>query len=350
MNKILIVGAGLSGSLIAFRLMEAGKKITLIDHGKNASSMVAAGQINPVTFRRMNLGWRTHECFEELESLYPRLEQLTGSRFFDALTIRRFFAHQQEVDLWEEKSKEADCRKHLAPIDETDKAYPSKHNTFGTGKILSGAVIRPKIFLPALHDYLDKQSVHLRTETFDYQKFEAENRRYNQETYAQVIFCTGFQNFENPLFDFLPVQCTKGQILHLSIPNLSNVEALNRKCFLIPKREGGWLAGSTYEWNQPNTETTPEAQQTIENNLNQLIEHPFAIQNQNAGVRPTTPDRRPIIGEHPNHQGVYIFNGLGTKGYSLAPLLTKEFVAHLLDGQDLPHEVSLHRFKPQKLT
>lgn len=351
MENFLIVGAGLSGCLISYRLLEQGHNVRLIDDGKNASSIVAAGQINPVTFRRMNLGWRTNECFDELEKLYPELENETGKSFFDQLTIRRFFAHQQEVDFWKARVEEAEYQRHLCPTTSEDDKYPSPHNTFGTGRIQSGAVIRPKEFIAAMHDYFKAHpSCVFNEEKLNYYEIKSEDCSFQENKYQAIIFSQGFRNFENPFFGILPVQCTKGQVLKLKVNGLSTDEALNRKCFLIPTRDAHFLAGSTYEWNQPNTEITEEAKATISENLNQLIEEDYQVVDQKAGVRPTTPDRRPLIGEHPSYPGLYIFNGLGTKGYSLAPLLSKEFVKHLLDGQPLPEEVSIHRFKKQMLT
>ena len=43
MKKILIVGGGLAGSLLAFRLEEEGLKVTVLDCGVNHSTAVAAG-------------------------------------------------------------------------------------------------------------------------------------------------------------------------------------------------------------------------------------------------------------------------------------------------------------------
>ena len=63
-----------------------------------------------------------------------------------------------------------------------------------------------------------------------------------------------------------------------------------------------------------------------------------------AGIRPTTMDRRPIVGKHPKNGHLYLFNGLGTKGYMSAPLLAKEFVEHLLDGTSLHEDVLIERY------
>jgi len=90
-------------------------------------------------------------------------------------------------------------------------------------------------------------------------------------------------------------------------------------------------------------EITEEGKNQILTNYHILgLSEPHVIE-QNAGIRPTTFDRRPFIGEHPQLKRNYILNGLGTKGYMLAPLLAKELVAHILHDEKLDPEVSLNR-------
>ena len=70
---------------------------------------------------------------------------------------------------------------------------------------------------------------------------------------------------------------------------------------------------------------------------------PFEVIAQKAGVRPTAHDRRVLMGEHPDKKGLYVINGLGTKGVLLAPLATKEFADFLIDGADLNKEMNILR-------
>jgi glycine oxidase len=79
--------------------------------------------------------------------------------------------------------------------------------------------------------------------------------------------------------------------------------------------------------------------------LNELAVFPYKITNQSWGIRPTTPDRRPILGAHPEHQNVLIFNGLGTKGVSLAPYFS-QVLSELLENEvPLNKEVDIQRYK-----
>ena len=76
--------------------------------------------------------------------------------------------------------------------------------------------------------------------------------------------------------------------------------------------------------------------------------HPKVIE-QVAGVRPTVLDRRPLMGMHPNYPGVFIFNGLGTKGYMMAPTLARELVEHITANKPLNPEINIGRFTDKHL-
>ncbi|MBK7816373.1 MAG: FAD-binding oxidoreductase [Sphingobacteriaceae bacterium] len=75
-----------------------------------------------------------------------------------------------------------------------------------------------------------------------------------------------------------------------------------------------------------------------------LIKVPYNVLEHKAGVRPSTLDRRPIIGQHPLHKNLFVFNGLGTKGVMLAPYFSKKFVHFYLNKEALDAEVDVKRF------
>ena len=142
----------------------------------------------------------------------------------------------------------------------------------------------------------------------------------------------------------MPVQQTKGQLLTLKSNQIPDNESLNRKCFVLPLGNGTFKVGATYEWNNTNLEVTTEGRNLLLQNLSVLGDFKLEVLDQNSGIRPTTPDRRPIMGRHPEFSKLHIFNGLGTKGYMTAPTLSREFVTFLIDGKALNLEVSNERF------
>ncbi|MEX0635608.1 MAG: FAD-dependent oxidoreductase, partial [Ferruginibacter sp.] len=66
---VIIVGSGLAGISLAFRLIDKGLKVLVIsDPGKKKSSEIAAGLINPIVFRRITFGWRTKKSLTEAKT------------------------------------------------------------------------------------------------------------------------------------------------------------------------------------------------------------------------------------------------------------------------------------------
>jgi glycine/D-amino acid oxidase-like deaminating enzyme len=62
------------------------------------------------------------------------------------------------------------------------------------------------------------------------------------------------------------------------------------------------------------------------------------------GHRPTSLDRRPFLGSHPIQKKICIFNGLGTKGVSLAPFFAVQLVDWLEGKGDLDQAVNIERY------
>ena len=70
----------------------------------------------------------------------------------------------------------------------------------------------------------------------------------------------------------------------------------------------------------------------------------YTVSKVETGIRPSIKDRRPIIGQHPDKKNIYIFNGMGSRGCFMAPLLVEEFINHAEHGIALHPEVSLSRY------
>ncbi len=95
---------------------------------------------------------------------------------------------------------------------------------------------------------------------------------------------------------------------------------LNRGVYAVPaNQKGEWRVGSTYTFTDKVEGITNLAREELMLKLNELVSFPFKTVGQEWGIRPTTHDRRPILGSHPEHKTLHILNGMGPKGVSLAP-------------------------------
>jgi glycine oxidase len=115
---------------------------------------------------------------------------------------------------------------------------------------------------------------------------------------------------------------------------------------MVPMHEKNtYRVGATYETKLLSTETTETGRKELSDKLTELLKVPFRIVSQDWGFRPTTPDRKPLLGPLPNNENIIIFNGLGTKGVSLAPYFSKHLLDGLLGKTEILPEVNINRFK-----
>jgi glycine/D-amino acid oxidase-like deaminating enzyme len=301
--------------------------------------------MNPIVFRRVTKGWMVDECLPVAVNEYRRLEGMQQQNFLFARSIRRVFPTEQELGWWNEKRKDAGFLPYLEePVaHEQTPSYLDSHH--GSATINQAYYVDTHVFLDAQRNFFAAKGRLIEAE-FDYNGVTEKGILFQGKHYDHIVFCEGYQGMGNPFFNQLPLHATKGQVLNISIAHpVSEGEIMNRKCFILPLEEGGFKAGATYEWNSPDTVLTDEARTELADKINQLLNVPFEITGQQAGIRPTVDDRRPLLGTHSAWKHVHIFNGLGTKGYLLAPLMAQCMTNYLLDNEPLPNEVNIIRFK-----
>jgi len=342
-QSALIFGAGLAGTCMAHQLLNKGLKVTLVDAGQNHSSAIAAGIVNPMVFRRMNKSWRLDEFLKEARGFYQALEQRLQSEFYQPISIRRFFSSHQERLLWELKSIDSAFENYLEKITEEDLINKQADNQFGSGRVKSAFWIDAAKFI-ALNRQLFIENGNIIFNEFESNKWDPGTKKYDAINYDIVVFCLGYRQKNESTFAYLPLQQTKGQTLLIQSNQITQKELLNRKCFVLPTKKNVFKVGATYEWNNATLNTTKEAEAHLVQNLAALGTYDYEILEQTAGVRPTVLDRRPLMGEHPKFKGVFIFNGLGAKGYMMAPTLARELSEHILFNTPLHPETNIKRF------
>ncbi|MEJ6582505.1 MAG: FAD-binding oxidoreductase [Crocinitomicaceae bacterium] len=337
----IIVGGGLAGVSVSIQLIQAGAQVILFDKNENHSSIIAAGIINPIVFRRMTKSWRVDEFLPYLKSFYNEMELETGSTFLYELPMRRMFSSLQEHDFWLEKQENIEFQPYLNPVTQEDMNYTVSKNEFGSGRVSAAYYVDVKTFIQKCKAWVSTKGEVIQEE-FNYDQLNENS--YKDITFDDIIFCEGFENKNNPWFGELPLDQTKGQTLTVRSTELPIGVSLNRKCFVLPLEKNLFKVGSTYEWHNPTTHITEEAKTEILDHLSFITDEKVEVISQEAGVRPTTRDRRPLIGTHPHHKNFHIFNGLGAKGYMICPMLSHEFVSYLAQETSLDKEVDVKRY------
>ncbi|MFY7945281.1 MAG: NAD(P)/FAD-dependent oxidoreductase, partial [Crocinitomicaceae bacterium] len=265
------------------------------------------------------------------------------AKLFHPITIRRLFSSEQERVSWLEKQILPEFDKYLNPITDDDEGYDGANNPFGSGRVKNAFWIDSEKFYQSNLAFFEKNGILLK-ESFSLKDFDPKEGVYKGQKYDFVVFCCGYQNKELPFFAELPIQQTKGQTLTISSSQIPENESLNRKCFVLPIGNQTFRVGATYEWNNDSLLKTEEGKETLLSNLNVLDDFNPIILSQHAGIRPTVLDRRPVLGQHPEFSKLFIFNGLGTKGYMMAPTLSREFASYLIEETAISKEISSERF------
>jgi glycine/D-amino acid oxidase-like deaminating enzyme len=160
----------------------------------------------------------------------------------------------------------------------------------------------------------------------------------------KIIFCEGYQSIHNPYFDWLPFKLTKGEVLTVNFKNLKIDHAINKGAFVLPY-DGNYKLGATYNWDEIDNNPTAEGKEQLLKRAARFINDEVIVLEHKAGVRPTVSDRRPLLGIHPEHSQMAVFNGMGTKGVMLAPYFANKMVDLILKNEALPSEVNINRFK-----
>jgi glycine/D-amino acid oxidase-like deaminating enzyme len=196
---------------------------------------------------------------------------------------------------------------------------------------VDGFWIDAQVFISESHKYLAAQQ-SLIIDTLSPDNFNPDTLEFQGVKYDEVVMALGYKNDQVPWFAEVPVNPTKGQLLTVKWDNPLRNTSLHRKAFALPVGDNLFRIGSTYEWNNTSLEPTPEGRELILSNARSITNDSLEVIAHNSGIRPASPDRRPMVGKHPAFDHLYIFNGLGAKGYMLAPSLA-EMLSNTLTHQ-----------------
>lgn len=340
----ILVGQGLAGSCLALRLTALGKRVVVFDTpDQNKSSVVAAGLFNPITGKQLTRTWLADKIFPELFRFYKEAEHLLNGRFFYPQALYRPFVSVQEQNEWMSRSTEEKLVPFINKIFTTS-TYTQAHDPYGGMVLAQCGYLDVNKFLGGVRNYLSLyQTYH--DEWFEEEKLVLyENRvEYKQYQADKVIFSTGTAIVDADK-KHLPVRPLKGETLTLKLSATPEL-IFNRGVYIVPWRDALYKAGATYETTNIKPEITQAGREELELKIRDLLKIEYEVVEQEWGLRPTTPDRRPILGNRPGTKNVVIFNGLGTKGVSLAPYFSAQLANWVVGRGEIQSEVNIARFK-----
>ena len=379
---LAIIGGGVIGCAIAWRLAQSGASIALIERGRfgNGASGATAGIIaplwhippdNPPLFQ---MGIRSLDLFPQWAAeladagINPEFQQTGVLRIAltqpDADDLAQSFQWQSQLNLGVQWLKPDDIRQREPQANpEAIAAVYSPQEGCIRGQRLTRALAHAAAQNGAtLYENLPATGLR-----------RAQNRITAIETpigpipAGQVILAAGpwsgpagpwsgpdpvgpwnapnAPGIDSPAGPWnaaplnLPVRGVKGQRILLRLPGFLPQSAThNFTGYIAPRLDGNILVASTREEGQFNQTTTAGA-----------IAHLIALATRaypnltqasfiaaRAGIRPATPDNQPIIGPHPIIENLTIATGHDAIGIMLSPATAELTAQYILDRNPTP--------------
>jgi glycine/D-amino acid oxidase-like deaminating enzyme len=325
-------------------LLKLNQRVLVFDSPELPSStFVSGGLFNPITGRKMVLTWLANELFPFLHNFYKELEELLGGKYLHNVPLYRPFLNTSELNDWQGKWSDERYSNFVEKV-YSEPILPDLYkNEMGGIMLKNAGYLNNRALFSDFREYLKQKELFLEEEfLLENINYQGDSIVYNEYSAKKVILCTGPAGFGNKLLKDIRFQPLKGEALQLKIDYDTNI-MINRNGFVLP-RDGMYVAGATYNRHSTTWETSEEGKQEVISKLEKLIKAEYEVIGQIAGLRPTTHDRRPVVGFLPDLPQIGVFNGLGSKGSTLAPYFANQFANHIVKGTEINKEVRIERY------
>ncbi|MCG6976669.1 MAG: glycine oxidase ThiO [Acidiferrobacterales bacterium] len=333
-HPICIVGGGVIGLLIARELHALGENVMILDRRESGkeSSWAGGGILSPL------YPWRYPDSVTELarwsQTAYPGMvKELQRDTGIDAEWVRSGLlilgiSDTETAVNWARKFAISAKNLESGAIDEIQSGLGM--NALDGFWMPDIAQVRNPRLLAALKRDLQKKSIEIveneavtgfGIENGELRHIKTDNRTITTD---RCIIAAGA--WSGDLFAqtglSIPVKPIRGQmLLYKAKPGLLQRIILKNNRYLIPRRDGRILVGSTLEDVGFDSSTTEAAFQELHETAVEMLPAlaDVEIEVQWAGLRPGSPAGVPYIGQSPEVKGLYLCSGHFRNGFVLGP-------------------------------
>lgn len=340
----IVVGLGLAGLAFCEQLRKHNKSFVVFNHGPTSASTIASGLYNPIALKRFVPAWNGHQLMQFSIPFYRTLEQTLDTSFLHPASILRKFFSAAEANDWQHACDSPAMAPYMEPVllSNTNSGIDAP---LGFGRLKGTGWVDCSLMLSTYRSFLSSSNL-LIDEVFLYDRLVTSKPEliYNNIEARSIVFAEGTGMLQNPWFSYLPLRRTKGELLVIHCPDLKENNILHSGIFIISLGEDCYKVGATYD-NHDNTALLTEAgRNSLEKHLQKILCLPYKIIDHLAGLRPTTPDRRPLVGTHPNDKRMAVLNGLGSRGVLQAPFAANSLMDYVEKGKALSTEIDASRY------
>jgi len=353
MNKVIIIGAGIIGMLTARLLSKAGVSVTIIEQGYagKESSWAGGGIISPL------YPWRYSDSVTLLaqwgQKHYPDvLADIHLNSGIDPEYIQSGLLYIDIEDELEQAVKWE--KKHgydfAALSGDALKAVEPGLASFGLDKkgwfTPSIAQVRNPRLVRALREDLLGLGVKIEQQTQALSFLTQGDKVTGVETdkgsfYGDQVVVAGGAWSARLLEKWVKtpkIAPVKGQmIVFKAKPGVVSRIVLSKGRYVIPRKDGRVVLGSTLEFEEFDKTTTDEVLQELKQEAWRIIPalKDYPVEKQWAGLRPGSIDGVPYIGEHPELKNLYLNAGHFRNGVVIGLASCQLLVNQLLDQETI---------------
>lgn len=332
MSDVLVIGAGAVGCLSAMALVKRGARVTLVDRGELGmeSSWAGGGILFPL------LPWQYSEAVNRLAlagaAFYPALaeELCTATGIDPEYTVSGMLIHP-DFDI---EAARQWCSGHgvIAELHEGKLWLPQV-----------GQARNPRL-MQALRARLEGCGVRIVENTelvplqVDGESIAAWNdtggQRYQADAFVLTAGAWSRGLLGGHALD-IRIKPMRGQmLLYRLAPGALQHILYSEDFYLIPRRDGHILAGSTVEDVGFDKSSTPQAAADLRHKASRLLPAlaDAPVVKHWSGLRPGSPENIPTIARHPSFDNLYLNAGHFRYGVTMAPA-SAEMLADLMAGR-----------------
>ncbi len=333
-SDVIVVGAGIIGLMTAWELQKVGKSVTILDKGKagREASWAGGGILSQLT------PWHYSKALQQLvresQSIYPtfceELQEISGIDPEWSQSGLLCLADQAEIEMGRAWAMQNDADHEVITTSELPERFPQLKVNQAALLLREVAQVRNPRLLNALLKSLESRGVKV-IQGEPVRKLLIENSRaigvqtLNRAFIANdvVLACGAWtpelipKTIKRP--DIRPV---KGQmLLYKATLGLLETMVLKDDRYLIPRRDGRILAGSSMEEDGFNKSPTIDIKNEIRAFAETLLPElsDCEIESHWTGLRPAKSDNEPVIGRHEEIDHLWINAGHFRYGLTMAP-------------------------------
>lgn len=335
MSDILIIGGGIIGMLTARELSLAGMKVTIVEQGKagKESSWAGGGIISPLY--PWNYSAAVNSLAQWGQGFYPELiEEMNSATGLDAELIQNGLLMLEDGSVEAASTWAKEWQVNLQVIDsyEISNLEPELSSSLSADK---KAIWMPEVcqvrnprLVKVLKEYLLIHGVKFleQTEVTGFIRHSGKVGGITTTTgnmFADNILLAGGAWSSNLLkIKNISVEPVKGQmVLFKSEANKIKRITLSKERYVIPRRDGRVLVGSTLEHTGFDKAITKEAREELKQEAYRIMPclRNAEIEHHWSGLRPGTAKGIPYVCPVPKMEGLFLNAGHYRNGVVLGP-------------------------------